>query len=325
MGGSEQQPLLERRNSARLQERQQFQQSQQQVVLNLATAGRGFLARLLMVSFWLCMSAMALLWVYLYFGSVYIIIFHLDKPCDQPLGGWLVCWMVLPSLLALIDPGPPRETGYFNEQARRWHSVRCGFVHALWFGVGCAEFQWAKTCQMTNHQLYIWVRFVIHIYLFGVFLFVICPLMLAFCWLQAFRLYRELIDRGWISNPKAASAETVDSLEIVPYDPSLFAAEDGSVDLRPSGECCCCQDNFGPELLIVRTPCGHYYHKECIGEWLKMAKSCPLCRCDLDTSGKHEDVSEQASPELGLANSASEDDEEMARRLQAEENQWVRY
>lgn len=42
-------------------------------------------------------------------------------------------------------------------------------------------------------------------------------------------------------------------------------------------DCVICLDNIeGKDLKVVR--CGHFFHKECIGEWLKRKNSCPNCR-----------------------------------------------
>lgn len=316
MEAGAQQPLLTRRSSTRLQERQQFQQSQQQAVVNVARSGQGILARLLVFLFWTIVSALALLWLYVYVGSLYIMVFHLDKPCDTPLGPWLVTWMLLPYAHAIFDPPPPREIGHEDERKR--YNVRSGLLHSMWFTVGIFWFHSAKTCHTTNAQLYLWVKFVIHVYLLGVFMFLVFPVMLAFFCLQAFRLYHWLIDQGLISNPKAAHAETIESMEVIAYDPSIFASDDSLHDKRPAGECCCCQEDFGPAEIIVRTPCGHYYHKHCLGEWLKLAKSCPLCRSDLDVSQK-DDQADGMSPEPRPAETSLEGDAELARQLQDEE------
>jgi len=289
--GGVREPLLPR--TSRLQQRQQFQRSRQQVVVNVATSGRGILARLLITLFLAVAAALVLLWLYLYMGSLQIIVYHLDAPCDQPLGAWLVVWMILPTVHALVDAPPPREDG--NEEDRRRHNARSSFIHCIWFAVGCFWFRSSKTCSHTNESLYVWVRFVIHIYLVGVFLFFVFPLMLAFLCLQLFKLYQWLIDRGWISNPKAAKAGTIESMEVVTYDPSLFAKEDDPHDTRPSGECCCCQEDFNAESTIVCTPCQHYYHKHCLAEWLKLAHSCPLCRSDLNCGESDESKDEGES------------------------------
>merc|ERR1711869_159038 len=41
-------------------------------------------------------------------------------------------------------------------------------------------------------------------------------------------------------------------------------------------------EDLNAEKAILRTPCDHYFHKDCLGEWLKLAKTCPICRSDLD-------------------------------------------
>lgn len=315
------QPLLgPRRLSSRLQERQQFQQSQRQAVMLIARNGRGCLAFLLKAIFWALVFNALFLYLYLYIGSIYVIIFHLGEPCDQPLAWWLVFWMILPTLHALFDRPPPREEGW--EQERLEHSRRAGIAHFMWFVCGMCWLHLSKTCVKTNAPLYLWVRFVIYVYSVGCFFLLVLPCLMTFLYIGAYSLYHALIDRGYITNPKAASSETVDNLEIVPYDPSLFASEDSDKDTRPSGECCCCQEDFGPDLEIVRTTCGHYYHKECLVEWLKLAKTCPLCRCDLD-AGKKDDLEddEPVVTDPGPVGIDVEGDEELARRLQTEEFQ----
>merc|ERR1712085_10971 len=30
--------------------------------------------------------------------------------------------------------------------------------------------------------------------------------------------------------------------------------------------------------VVVKTPCGHYYHQYCLAEWCKVHVRCPFCR-----------------------------------------------
>ncbi len=46
--------------------------------------------------------------------------------------------------------------------------------------------------------------------------------------------------------------------------------------------CCICLRNFTPEDEVRILKCQHYFHKECIMEWLNREKSCPYCRRDID-------------------------------------------
>uniref|UniRef100_A0A7S3L0S7 RING-type domain-containing protein n=1 Tax=Amphora coffeiformis TaxID=265554 RepID=A0A7S3L0S7_9STRA len=45
-------------------------------------------------------------------------------------------------------------------------------------------------------------------------------------------------------------------------------------------ECCICMETFG-RRTIVETSCKHVFHKQCCREWLRQARSCPVCRMDI--------------------------------------------
>jgi len=42
---------------------------------------------------------------------------------------------------------------------------------------------------------------------------------------------------------------------------------------------CCCEFVKGDKLLSLR--CGHDYHPECIGTWLRSKRTCPMCKRDV--------------------------------------------
>jgi len=64
----------------------------------------------------------------------------------------------------------------------------------------------------------------------------------------------------------------------VPYDPNLFGPQDGRLY---HGECSICLEEFGPDDEIKVLPCGHPFHKECLGRWLCAQRTCALCRRDV--------------------------------------------
>lgn len=44
-------------------------------------------------------------------------------------------------------------------------------------------------------------------------------------------------------------------------------------------QCHICLDDFNVKESITQLQCNHYYHKECIKEWLtKQSSKCPICR-----------------------------------------------
>ena len=61
-------------------------------------------------------------------------------------------------------------------------------------------------------------------------------------------------------------------------NPNLIVVEDGF-----SGEekCSVCLDSGNNS--VVKTLCGHLYHKDCLTSWLSNNRTCPLCRADCET------------------------------------------
>ena len=49
-------------------------------------------------------------------------------------------------------------------------------------------------------------------------------------------------------------------------------------------ECSICRMEYEPQSVISILPCDgrHYYHKECIDEWLEQSKKCPICKADIE-------------------------------------------
>lgn len=46
---------------------------------------------------------------------------------------------------------------------------------------------------------------------------------------------------------------------------------------HPVRRCAVCRLEFERDDEVRLLPCKHYYHPECVGEWLKHNKTCPVC------------------------------------------------
>jgi len=46
-------------------------------------------------------------------------------------------------------------------------------------------------------------------------------------------------------------------------------------------ECTICLENFNENEILYELSCKHYYHKDCIDDWLSKKNTCPLCRLNL--------------------------------------------
>jgi len=89
---------------------------------------------------------------------------------------------------------------------------------------------------------------------------------------------------GRLQVARAARPGTLESMEMVSYNESIFADADDPSDSRPQGECCICLQEYSQEEVIVKTACQHYMHRECLSRWLQASYHCPICRGDLEES-----------------------------------------
>ena len=58
-----------------------------------------------------------------------------------------------------------------------------------------------------------------------------------------------------------------------------------------AAECTICLEKFSGDATKINigtlVSCGHYYHFECLWEWLRMHLSCPICRNKVRWSDRH--------------------------------------
>jgi len=87
---------------------------------------------------------------------------------------------------------------------------------------------------------------------------------------ESSEVFVEEISRG--------APEVLEKLVTGSYDERVFGDEEGK--LYPA-ECAICLGFWEAHDVIKITPCGHAFHKECIENWLRTARTCALCRYDL--------------------------------------------
>mmetsp|Transcript_66900 Transcript_66900/g.116415 ORF Transcript_66900/g.116415 Transcript_66900/m.116415 type:complete len:305 (-) Transcript_66900:87-1001(-) len=253
----EQRPLVERRDPA-TQNRARFERNQRLAAQGLMIAS-GILVLLLL----LAITAWMALFVYFFVKGFIIYANYADLPCDQPLSTWLLLILLLP----LMQGAGTQQNG--NHQRELLNFV----LRIVLLILGIFWMSQSRTCEKTNPHLYNFVHaFLIFLGIswttFGLLPLLIVPIV--FFGMR----------NGWFDGINGADADTIKNMDTVPFDASLFSTEPS--DNLPEPECCVCSEPFGPDKEIKRTPCQHYFHEECLGRWLKMAKSCPLCRKDLE-------------------------------------------
>jgi len=62
-----------------------------------------------------------------------------------------------------------------------------------------------------------------------------------------------------------------------------------------STDCSVCKDEFDLEAKLIKLPCNHYFHSDCVKPWLLQRNSCPTCRFELPTDDTDYELRKQRS------------------------------
>lgn len=234
----------------------------------------------LMVAMWIVAVAFLVATAYVYVTGFIIYSTQGDKPCDQPLRGWVLAMLLVPPVRSVVS----LMRAFFKwrgveSRARELGLAMIGFSlvgYPILLALGFSWFLACRTCQETNPRLYNFVAvfFIYHVMQWLSVIFIGFGLMRILRWLLASGALNVLEPQ------RAAKPGTLLRLETVAYNPDLFSESDE--DKQPP-ECSICWTTFDSRQPIKRTPCRHYFHEHCLGTWLeRFAKSCPLCRTNLE-------------------------------------------
>jgi len=182
-----------------------------------------------------------------------------------------------------LEP-PPRRV-------RLYHLLISGFV----FGWHCLGVHWvriSKTCPDKAPNLYR------AMYLFSTFN-IVFTLFTTLSTLGLSQMLASLMRRGLLPSAmmtvdRSAPEGTLELQETVTFDPEA---------LGDAAQCPTCLEDFSKEHVIKRTVCGHLFHEDCLAPWLRVNRTCPLCRADLAQG-----LGDGAPAETIGANIASDED-----------------
>jgi len=142
-----------------------------------------------------------------------------------------------------------------------------GWITLCW---GYTLIQKCHTCQTTNPGLYDALKAYIYFQIVAscAYVAVIIP---AISFAHRFLLMLQAISMG--EGVKGCGDKIKDLPKIPSDSPELRDPDDDSLM-----ECCICLTSFASPTVVVRTPCGHYFHEQCLTRWCQRSVSCPLCK-----------------------------------------------
>ena len=74
---------------------------------------------------------------------------------------------------------------------------------------------------------------------------------------------------------------------------------------KDNGPCAICLSDYKPKDAVRTIPeCNHYFHADCIDEWLKLNVTCPVCRKSPQSSSLVTPCSSVSSSSLNSTNSS---------------------
>eukprot|EP01004_Peranema_trichophorum_P006032 NODE_4872_length_1101_cov_42.695297_g4326_i0.p1 GENE.NODE_4872_length_1101_cov_42.695297_g4326_i0~~NODE_4872_length_1101_cov_42.695297_g4326_i0.p1 ORF type:complete len:235 (+),score=42.87 NODE_4872_length_1101_cov_42.695297_g4326_i0:106-810(+) len=79
------------------------------------------------------------------------------------------------------------------------------------------------------------------------------------------------------SGPYGAPPATPEAVESLP----MINISQKDVDEKEA--CSVCKDEYELNESVLKMPCGHLFHKDCIMPWFDQHNSCPTCRYELPT------------------------------------------
>ncbi|GMK59239.1 hypothetical protein CspeluHIS016_0702540 [Cutaneotrichosporon spelunceum] len=87
-------------------------------------------------------------------------------------------------------------------------------------------------------------------------------------------ILERLMQAAGPQGPLPASQDTIRGLERFTFDEKTLAES-------PYKDCPVCMDDFMIGDAVIKIPCGHEFHPDCLTPWLERNGSCPVCRHSL--------------------------------------------
>lgn len=111
--------------------------------------------------------------------------------------------------------------------------------------------------------------------------------------LDSYEALLNLAERLGEVKSRGLSRSDIERLHCYRYEASSATVADGSEESSTATHldqtsCVVCLCDFEAKELVRSLPCLHEFHARCVDKWLKMNRTCPLCRADVTEPTKME-------------------------------------
>eukprot|EP01084_Bolivina_argentea_P046876 86345_1 len=255
-------------------------------------------------------------WVFISIAQIIALHTEWNKKCDVPLRKWMLVNLLLPfifgatylSFLLLLHFLPNNYVSNTNRRRYKLYLQKIFsnrteiFIYSFWILQGYNWWSKTKTCQETAPVLYyvailsLWISSIRLIIQFIVqcCIRVMNPMVYEQLRRQGLidpnnqqnmqAIYRNLISNNFfrgtpnrvIHQLQTQIFDTNDSNNINDIE---SANNNNNNNNRLNCAICLAQFENGEELRVL--PCQHSFHTECIDQWLRGHRTCPMCRIDV--------------------------------------------
>jgi len=240
-----------------------------------ARFARVLLVLCVVLGIWLLSFVVVFVW------NIFALFAYSNVPCDQPLKYYLVTVFLFGQTMQPLQRALLQGRSRTAVRTIRFLGALPGILLVCW---GINMINTCQTCQETNPGLYYPTMFFIYQQIA-----LMCLIGIASAAWGGGARFLGLLPRG-VGCEQAVRQQLP---KVPPNAAELIDESDGTVM-----DCPICADSFAGEpgtqpMVIVRTPCNHHFHEECLAHWCRKHLDCPLCRAQV---GEIDDPNRQRTP-----------------------------